>query len=209
MPLTTDRAAAKMFLNQLNTSSILLQGTDLSKAVRLGANMFSADETAKALIVITDGENHGDNAVQSARECAAEGVNVYVLGIGTTQGSEIPVEDGILKDKSGQTVVTRLDEKGCRQVAEAGNGKYLHIDQGNRAVSQLRNDLSQLRRTATHTTYAAYNEQFTAFAVLALILLLIEFYMLETKNPIYHRWATRLFYHRKKSVDLSANLNKE
>lgn len=194
MPLTADRAAAKMFLGQLNTRSVSLQGTELAKAVRLGSHMFSQDDTGKALVIITDGENHGEDAVQAVQEAAAEGVKVFVLGIGTSQGAEIPIEGGVLKDKDGNTVVTKLDEAGCRRVAEAGGGKYLHLDQGDRAASQLRNELAQLRRTATHTTYAAYNEQFTAFAVLALLLLIVEFFMLETRNPIYRRWSQRLFH---------------
>lgn len=193
MPLTADHAAAKMFINQLDTRSVSLQGTELSKAIRLGAHMFSSDETGKALVVVTDGENHGEDAVLAAQEATAEGVTVYVLGIGTTQGAEIPAEGSQLKDKDGKTVVTKLDEQGCRRIAEAGGGKYLHIDQGDHAASQLRNELSLLRRTATHTTYAAYNEQFTAFAVLALLLLIIEFFMLETKNPVYRRWSKHLF----------------
>lgn len=193
MPLTADRAAAKMFLGQLSTTSVSLQGTDLSKAVSLGARMFSSDETGKALIIITDGENHGEDAVQAAREAAENGVSVYVLGIGSAQGSEIPTASGSLKDNGGNIVVTKLDESGCRRIAQAGNGKYLHIDQGDYAASALRNELSQLRRTATHTTYVAYNEQFIAFGLLALLLLIVEFFVLETQNPIYHRWGQRLF----------------
>lgn len=209
IPLTTDRVAAKMFVNQLNTESVSLQGTDLSKAIFLGANMFSIDKNGKALIVITDGENHGEEAVSAAQEAAANGVNVYVLGIGSKEGAEIPVDAGFLKDKSGQIVVTRLDEQGCRRVAEAGGGKYLHLDQGDRAATLLRNELSQLRRTATHSTYTAYNEQFTAFAVLALLLLLIEFFMLETKNPVYRRWAARLFHRGEQADVVSENKNEE
>ncbi|MBR1837986.1 MAG: VWA domain-containing protein, partial [Bacteroidaceae bacterium] len=193
IPLTSDRSAAKMFLRQLTTQSVSLQGTELSKAVKLGGSMFSKEETGKALVIITDGENHGEDAVQAAREAAAHGVTVYVLGIGSTQGAEIPVAGGMLRDKEGQVVVTKLDEEGCKRVATAGGGKYFHIDQGDYAASALRQELSQLRRTATHTTYVAYNEQFTAFAVLALLLLVIEFFILETQNPVYRRWSKRLF----------------
>lgn len=203
MPLTPDRAAAKMFLNQLSTRSVSLQGTDVAKAVRLGARMFSADETGKALIIITDGENYGDDAAEAAREAAGEGVAVYVLGIGTTQGAQIPAEGGALKDREGRTVVTRLDEQGCRRIAEACGGKYFHIDQGDRAATQLRNELSQLRRTATRTTYTVYNEQFTAFAVLALLLLVLEFFILETKNPIYRRLDRKLFHRQAVSDHVS------
>ncbi len=194
MPLTADRAAAKMFLNQLSTRSVSLQGTDLAKAVRLGSNMFSQEDGGKALVVITDGENHGEDAVAAAGEAAANGVTVYVLGIGTTKGTEIPINGGVLKDKSGKTVVTCLDDQGCKRVAEAGKGKYFHIDQGDIASSSLRNELSKLRRKATTTTYNTYNEQFIAFAILALLLLLAEFFILETRNPIYHRIAKRLFH---------------
>ncbi len=193
MPLTTSSEAAKMFINQLSTTSVSLQGTDMAKAIRLGGQMFSHEETGKALIVITDGENHGEDALSAAQELRELGVSLYVLGLGTSQGAEIPMGEGSLTDKNGEVVVSRLDEAGCRRVAEAAGGKYLHIDQGEHAANQLRNELSQLRRTATHTTYAAYNEQFVAFGVLTLLLLLIEFFMLETKNPIYHRWGERLF----------------
>lgn len=201
MPLTPDYSAAKMLLAQLSPGSVSLQGTDLAAAIRLGARMFSDEAGGKALILITDGESHGADAADAAREAAEAGVSVYIIGVGTPAGAEIPTADGTLRDSAGQVVVTRLDETDSRRVAEAGGGRYLHLDQGDRTASQLRSELAGLRRTATRTTYTAYNEQFTAFAILALLLLVAEFFVLETRNPLYRRWGERLFRRTAKPTD--------
>ena len=130
LPITNDYVSAKMFLQNINPSLITTQGTDLARAISLSQSCFTQREhIGRAIIVITDGEDHEGGALEAAREAYKKGINVFILGVGTSKGAPIPDGNGgYLKDNSGQTVLSALNEQMCQQVAKAGNGVYIHVD---------------------------------------------------------------------------------
>lgn len=189
IPITSDYASAKIFIDALSTNMVTLQGTNLASAINLGCKSFTDNkEVGKAIILITDGENHEGGAEEAAREAADKGINVFVLGVGTQQGGEISTPDGVLTDQNGQPVHTALNEQMCREVAKAGKGLYLHLDQTNSAQEELLSQLSRLKQGSSTTSYTARDEQFQAIAILIILLLIIEVCINETKNPLFKRF---------------------
>lgn len=161
LPITSDYVSAKMFLQNIDPSLIQTQGTDIAQAINLGLHSFTqADKIGRAIIVITDGEDHEGGAVEAAAEARKKGVNVFILGVGDTKGAPIPTGDGgYMKDRSGQTVMTALNEQMCREVAQAGSGKYIHVDNTGDAQTELNNDLARLQRGESEAViYNAYDE---------------------------------------------------
>lgn len=187
LPITSDYVSAKMFLQNIDPSLIQTQGTDIAQAINLGLHSFTqADKIGRAIIVITDGEDHEGGAVEAAAEARKKGVNVFILGVGDTKGAPIPTGDGgYMKDRSGQTVMTALNEQMCHEVAQAGSGKYIHVDNTGDAQTELNNDLARLQRGESESViYNAYDEQFQAFGILVILLLVVEVCILEAKNPL-------------------------
>lgn len=185
LPITNDYVSAKMFLDAVDVNMITLQGTSLAAAIDLAAASFTENaKVGKAVVVITDGEDHEAGAIEAAKRASQKGMHVYVLGAGSPQGAEIPTPEGPFTDENGNVVRTALNEEMCRQVAEAGDGAYIHIDNTNNAQEELQNHLARLQQAEETITYKSYNEQFRTLAILSLVLLFFEFYMSETKNPL-------------------------
>lgn len=187
LPITSDYVSAKMFLQNIDPSLIATQGTDIGRAIRLSMKSFTQqDKVGRAIIVITDGEDHEGGAVEAAEEARKKGINVFILGIGDPKGSPIPVKGGgYMKDQNGQTVMSALNEQMCQEIAKAGSGTYIHVDNTSDAEDKLNEQLAKLQRGETSSViYSEYDEQFQAFALLALLLLIIEVLILESKNPL-------------------------
>ncbi len=193
LPITNDYASAKLFLDNLAPGMVTLQGTNIASAIKLGTISFTdKKDIGKAIIIITDGEDHEDGAVKAAQEAAKSGIKVFVLGVGSPTGSRIPQPDGtFLKDSNGQIVISSLSERMCREVAQAGGGAYFHVDNSNAAQQKLQTQLSQLKQADSEVSFTHPDEQFQALALLALILLTLEFFIWEKKNPMWRRF--RLF----------------
>ncbi len=189
LPITNDFVSAKLFLDAINTDMVTLQGTNLTAAIELASKSFtSTKNVGKAIVLITDGENHEGEAVKAAEEARENGMIVYVLGVGSSDGATIPTASGPLFDNNGRPVRTGLNEQMCRDVAKAGGGAYVHIDNSNAAIERLDNELDKLQKAeSTVKVYAAYNEQFRAFALIALLLLIVEFCLFEGKNPWFKK----------------------
>jgi Ca-activated chloride channel family protein len=194
LPITSDYVSAKMFLQNIDPSLIATQGTDIAKAITLGMRSFTQqDKIGRAIIIITDGEDHEGGAMEAAREARKKGVNVFVLGVGSTKGAPIPMGDGgYMADATGQTVMTALNEQMCREVAKAGSGTYIHVDNTSDAQKQLNDELTKLQKGETNSViYSEYDEQFQAFGILAILLLIAEICVLEARNPLLRN--VRLF----------------
>lgn len=186
LPITSDYVSAKMFLETINPSLITTQGTDIGAAIRLAMKSFTPQEgVGRAIIVITDGENHEGGAVEAAQEAAEKGMQVFVLGVGSPDGSPIPAEDGsnnFRRDKDGNVIVTRLNEQMCQEIAKAGNGMYIRVDNTNSAEKVLNNEIAKLSKADVESqVYTEFDEQFQALAWLVLILLVVEMLILERK----------------------------
>ena len=187
LPITSDYVSAKMFLQNINPSLIQTQGTNIGEAIALASKSFSQQENVgRAIIVITDGENHEEGAQEAAAAANKQGVNVFILGIGNPQGALIPMGDGsYLKDHSGNTVMTALNEQMCRELAQAGKGEYIHVDNTSDAERKLNDDITKLQKgDVTSVVYSAYDEQFQAVGILVILLLIIEICINEIKNPL-------------------------
>lgn len=194
LPITTDYVSAKMFLQDINPSLIQTQGTDIARAILLSMNSFTQQKgLGKAIILITDGEDHEGGALEAAKEAKKKGINVFILGVGSSNGAPIPLGNGdYMRDNAGNTVMTALNEQMCRDVAKAGSGTYIHVDNTSDAQEKLNDELSRLQKGETdNVVYSEYNEQFQAFALLALILLIIEACTLEAQNSLLRK--VRLF----------------
>lgn len=190
LPITSDYVSAKMFLSSISPSMISTQGTDIAAAISMATHSFTQQQgVGKAIIVITDGEDHEGGAVEAAKEAESKGMRVYLLGVGSTGGAPIPTGDGdYMKDASGQTVMTGLNEQMCRDIAQAGGGAYIHVENNSNAQQQLDNELDKLAKKEIESTiYSDYDEQFQAVGILVLLLLIIEICVLEVRNPLLKR----------------------
>ena len=188
LPITSDYVSAKMFLSSIDPSMMATQGTDIATAINMAVSSFTQEEgIGKAVIVITDGEDHEGGALEAAEEAKKKGMSVYVLGVGSTQGAPIPIPGtgDYMKDNTGNTVMSALNEEMCRQVAQAGGGVYIHVENNSAAQQQLDNELDKLSKKETSTTvYSDFDEQFQAFGILALLLLIIEICIFDRRNPL-------------------------
>ena len=187
LPITSDFISAKMFLESINPSLIARQGTNIKAAIDMATRSFTPKEgVGKAVIIITDGENHEGGAKEAAKAAAEKGMMVYVMGVGSPEGSPIPAErtGDFRRDKQGNVIVTKLNEQMCQEIAAAGNGVYIRIDNTNNAQRILQKEIDKLAKADIETTtYSEYNEQFMAMAWIAFILLLLEMLLMVKKNP--------------------------
>lgn len=187
LPITCDYVSAKMFLHTISPKLIPTQGTAIGAALQTAIRSFGSQESdaGRAIILITDGENHEDDAIAAAKQAQELGIQVFVIGIGKPEGSPIPVPgtNDYIKDRSGQVVVSRLNEEMCQEIAQAGKGAYVRCDNTNTAMRALQQELDRIATTDLETTvYADYNEQYQSFVLIALLLLVIDFFILMRQN---------------------------
>lgn len=196
LPLTPDNQSAKLFLETINPDLVPVQGTAIGSAIDISMTCFSNDsEIDRAIVLITDGESHEGDAEQAAERAAEKGVHVNVVGIGTAEGTVIPLTPGsnqVKRDAQGQPVVSKLNEEMCRQIAKAGQGLYAHADNSNSALKSLQAELEKLEKKEIEgIAYSEYDEKFQIFAWVMLALLFIEICIFEKKNRIFRN--IRLF----------------
>lgn len=189
LPITSDYISAKMFLESINPSLITTQGTAIGKAIDVAMRSFTPQEgVGRAIVIITDGENHEGGAVEAAQEAAKKGIRVFVLGVGSPDGSPIPAEgtNDFRKDKDGNVIVTRLNEQMCQEIAKAGDGIYIRVDNTNSAQRALNSEIAKMSKMDVESkVYTEFDEQFQAIAWIIFILLLAEMLILERKNPLF------------------------
>ena len=187
LPITCDYVSAKMFLNTITPNLIQTQGTAIGTALQTAITSFGSPESeaGRAIILITDGENHEDDAIAAAKKAHELGIKVFVIGIGKPEGAPIPKPgtNDYFKDRQGQVVVSKLNEEMCQQIAQAGSGVYVRCDNTNTAMRALQQELDHIATSELESTvYADYNEQYQSFALIALFLLMIEFFIMSRKN---------------------------
>ena len=191
IPITCDYVSAKMYLQSITPELIPGQGTAIGKAISTCVSSFGSEDTDKsrAIILITDGENHEDNAQEAAKMAKEKGIHVFVVGIGKPEGSPIPDgRGGFKKDKQGTVVVSRLSEEMCQEVAAAGGGMYVRADNSNTATRALEKEIEKLGKQEIETkVYSDYNEQYQSFIFIALLLLVIDFFIFSRKNKSISR----------------------
>lgn len=186
LPITVDYVSAKMFLSSISPKLVPRQGTAIGSAIDLCIKSFGEkSEASRAIVLITDGENHEDDAVGAAKLAAANGIVVHVVGMGKPEGAPIPV-DGTMsfwKDKDGNVVVSKLNEEMCASISAAGRGSYVRADNSNAAYKFVANELEKLAKTDVETqVFSDYNEQFQSFAFFALFLIFIDAFTFDRRN---------------------------
>jgi len=188
IPVTTDYISAKMFLSTITPDIVPKQGTAIGAAISLGIRSFTpGDGKSKALIIITDGENHEDDPLKGAGEAAKAGIIIHTIGIGSTEGVPIPImrngKKDFLKDSKGNTVITRLDENILKKIALATNGNYVRASNSNIGLDEIFADIKKMKKQDLQSAqYTEYNDQYQIFATITLILLLIDFIVMDRKN---------------------------
>jgi Ca-activated chloride channel family protein len=188
LPVTADYTSAKMFLSSISPDIVAKQGTSIGAAIKLGIRSFSPSNTeSRALVIITDGENHEDDPVAAAKEAIDANVIIYTIGIGSPEGAPIQIETGglteFLKDRDGNTVITKLDEGILKDIASATGGKYIRATATGLGLNEIYSDIDRMTKTETGgKIFTEYNDQFQYFAGAALILLLIELIIMDRKN---------------------------
>lgn len=188
LPITTDYNSAQLFLSSVNTQIVPRQGTAIGTAVEMATRSFTPNpESSKAIIIITDGENHEDDAITAAEEAHKTGIVVHTIGMGLPQGAPIPVLNGgqgdYRKDREGKIVITRLDEATLEKIAAAGGGIYIRANTAQVGLDDLFDEINKMNKTEMESrTFSEYEEQFQYFFAAGLILLLLEFLVLERKN---------------------------
>lgn len=184
LPVTTDYASAKMFLNSINTESVPVQGTALGEAMMTCIRSFSAQsERSRAVIIITDGENHEDDPVAVAKQAAEIGIKAYTIGVGSPEGKPIPYNGELLKDKDGNIVVSKLDEKTLRDIASAGNGAYVRAGMSEFGLNPIVDDIKKMDEEMFNSVvFEEFDEQYMYFFAIALVLLVIEMLVGERKT---------------------------
>ena len=192
LPITTDYSAAKMFLSTINPSIVPKQGTAIGSAINLAMSSFSPDNNkSKVLIIITDGENHEDNAVEMAEKAKEEGIVVHTIGMGLSKGAPIPIvgssgQRDFRTDKDGKVVITKLNEPMLQEIASAGNGIYIRANNSNAGINTLFKKINKMDKTEIDAKiYSEYDERFQYAIAIALFLLFVEFLILERKNKFF------------------------
>ena len=184
LPVTSDYVSAKIFLSSITTESVPVQGTAMGEAIRTAIKSFTSEsENSRAIILITDGENHEDDPVAAARDAVDMGARVFCIGVGSPEGKPIPMDGGLLKDNDGNIVVTRLDEKTLRDVASAGRGLYVRAGNTEFGLNPVIDEIRSLdAKDFQSVVFEEYDEQYMYFFAIALIFMLIEFMISDTRN---------------------------
>lgn len=189
LPMTTDYSAAKLFLNEISTGMVPTQGTAIGAAIDMGMQSFDfKNGTAKAMILMTDGENHEDDAVRATEDAADKKVMVNVIGFGSQQGSPIPVylngkQAGFHVDSAGHTVISKLNEDMCKEIAAAGNGVYVRATNAGSGLNIVMNQIGKMQGKAYDSKqFKDFEDRFQFFLVIALMLLVAEFFIASRKS---------------------------
>lgn len=188
LPITSDYVSAKLFLNSISPQIVPTQGTAIGAAIDLAVKSFTPQFVGnKVIIVITDGENHEDDALGAAANAAEQGIVVHTIGLGSPKGALIPDysngQKGYKKDSKGNTIVTKLDEQMLQKIAQAGKGMYIRANNTQMGLNALFNEVNKMEKTELESqVYADYDEKFQYFIGLGLFLLLLDFVILERKN---------------------------
>lgn len=188
IPLTSDYVSARMFLNSISTMSVPVQGTAIGSAIDLAVNSFSdQSDKSRAVVVITDGENHEDDPVTAAKEAAEKGIKVYTVGVGSKKGTYIKLPDGeYITDEEGNNVVTRLDDKTLKEVANTGNGLYVQSTTREFGLNPIIEDIQNMEdEVITTVTYEEYEELYMYFLGVALLFLVVEMLIGDRRSKIH------------------------
>lgn len=194
LPLTSDYAAARMFISKISTNLVPTQGTAIADAIRMAHESLTSETRSKAIIIMTDGEDHEGNVIEQTEKAVTDGIRVYTLGIGSPEGAPIPMLSfdgsivGYRKDKDGNTIMTRLDEVSLQKIASTGNGVYVRSANTNQALRKIFEEIGKLEKTEFDTRlFSEYDNRFYYFLWIALVLLITELFISLRKSKLWSK----------------------
>ena len=194
LPLTTDYSAVKLFLSAVDTKIVPTQGTAIGEAIEMATVSFGETEHNQAIIVITDGENHEDDAIEAAKTANDLGINVFTIGMGLPEGAPIPIynkygtQTGYKKDRNNTTVITKLNEDMLRQIAAAGGGAYARANNASTGLKRIFNDINEIDKKEIETRqFTDYEDRFQIFLGITLFLIVLELLIADRKT----RWTRK------------------
>lgn len=189
LPITTDYSAAKLFLNNITTDIVPTQGTAIGAAIDMGMKSFNfVNGTSKAMILMTDGENHEDDAVSAAKGASAKDVAIHVIGLGLPEGAPVPIYKGgrpigFHTDEAGKTVVSKLNEEMCKEISQAGRGVYVRASNANSGLNIVMDQVNKMEKKSYDSkNFKNYEDRFQFFLAFALLLLVLEFFISNRRN---------------------------
>lgn len=194
LPITTDYASAKLFVSIVNTNMVPTQGTAIGDALKLAASSFGESKHNRAIVLITDGEDHEGQVLEQAEAAAKSGIYIYTIGMGLAEGAPIPVfagdiQTGYKKDRDGNTIISKLDETILKQIADAGKGMYVRANNSDAGLNQVFNDLDKIEKSDIESKqFSDYESRFQYFVALALLILIIDLFIFERKT----RWIKNI-----------------
>jgi len=194
LPITTDYAAAKMFTSTINTTIVPTQGTAIAEAIDMATTSFGESKRNKAIVIITDGEDHQGNVLEQTEIATQKGIVIYTIGMGLPEGVPIPIYNGDIqigykKDQNGQTIMTKLDETLLQRIASIGNGMYVRATNSETGLTKIFDDINKIQKSEIEEKqFSDYEDRFQYFVALALILLILDLFVFERKT----RWMKKI-----------------
>lgn len=188
LPITSDYRMAKAFARRIDPSQVSVQGTAIGKALEQALLSFSGEtdeKRSRAIILITDGENHDDDAVAVAKRAAEQGIRIYTIGIGTPEGAPIEIDGEFIRDEQGEMVVSKLNEEMLAQIADETGGAYVRATKQDIGLDEIVRSINEMEQSELSTVrFEEFNEQYQYLLIAALVLLVAEFFLLARRNPL-------------------------
>ena len=188
LPITSDYRMAKAFARRIDLSQVSVQGTAIGKALEQALLSFSGEtdeKRSRAIILITDGENHDDDAVAVAKRAAEQGIRIYTIGIGTPEGAPIEIDGEFIRDEQGEMVVSKLNEEMLAQIADETGGAYVRATKQDIGLDEIVRSINEMEQSELSTVrFEEFNEQYQYLLIAALVLLVAEFFLLARRNPL-------------------------
>ena len=188
LPITSDYRMAKAFARRIDPSQVSVQGTAIGKALEQALLSFSGEtdeKRSRAIILITDGENHDDDAMAVAKRAAEQGIRIYTIGIGTPEGAPIEIDGEFIRDEQGEMVVSKLNEEMLAQIADETGGAYVRATKQDIGLDEIVRSINEMEQSELSTVrFEEFNEQYQYLLIAALVLLVAEFFLLARRNPL-------------------------
>ena len=194
LPITTDYGAAKMFLSTISTNIIATQGTVIADAIEMAASTFGESKRNKAIVIITDGEDHQGNVLEQTEAAVKKGIKIYTIGMGSPDGAPIPIYNGKIqtgykKDREGTTIISRLDETLLQRMASVGNGIYVRANNSETGLQKIFEEINKIEKTEIESKqFSDYENRFQYFLALCLIFLVLELLVFDKKNQWFSKF---------------------
>jgi len=194
LPITTDYAAAKLFLSTISTNSVPVQGTAIADAISLASNSFGESNHNKAIVIITDGEDFQGDVLEETEKAVKSKITIYTIGMGLPEGAPIPVmngnvQTGYKKDREGNVIISKLDETLLQKVSSLGNGLYVRANNSEAGLDKIFEDINKIQKTEIESRqFSDYEDRYQYFIAACLIFLIFELFVFDKKNQWFNRF---------------------